>query len=291
MRKLIQGALALTAGVALAAALVAAFGGTAQADPIEDCKVPVTVHLANRPDNGSHGLWAKDTIDRTLTVCATDEDAPAGKRWYRAAIIDKGTFVTVAGKSPVAGVDLPAGIEGTVNGGFRAHFKADATWTDWEPDNLSTATPTGEWVKAAFPSAEGTLVGSYVWTYKSPCETYKDSNGVYTGDITKVCVAESPSPSPSTSSPTPSPSATTSAPADPSPTTSPSDPPATTSAPSDPPTSTTPAPVPAGNELPLTGSSGVPTLVLWGLGAVVLGSLLGLFASIRSRRDSTTFTA
>lgn len=160
----------------------------ATGEPTDECKAPVVEQLTNRPDTGTDGsVWAKDTLTRTMKVCKTDEAASEGLAWYRATVTDTGTFVTVEGKSPVASLPLVAGIEGTVKGGFRAHFTARADWADWEPDNLTNTTKTGDWVKTAFPSAEGQLVASYTWAYASTCETYKDNNGVYSGDITKVC--------------------------------------------------------------------------------------------------------
>lgn len=256
MRKLIQGALALTAGMALAAALVAAFGGSAQAAPTNDCKTAVE-QLTNRPDTGTGGhVWALNTMKRTLRVCASDEVAPEGKRWYYATVTDTGTFVTNAGKTPRGVAGLPAGVTGTIEGGFEAHFTADANWVGWEPDELSNTTSTSGWVKTAFPSAEGTLIGSYVWTYKSPCETYKDNNDVYQGDITKACL---PSPSPST--PTAKPTKPT-----PKPTLSPSQ-------------------SPVGAQLPVTGDRGVPTIALYGFAAVGGGVALLIGLRLFRRRE------
>lgn len=158
----------------------------ASAEPTTRCK-SVSVGLTDRLDNGSHGTWAKDTMTRTLTVCLDNEaGAPEGKAYYVATVVDKGTFTTVEGKSPKAGVPLAQGIAGTVNGGFRVpKFTAPKVLELSAPD---PATTSGEWVSTAVKGAEGATIGSYRWAYATACETYVDDNDVYTGDITVHCV-------------------------------------------------------------------------------------------------------
>lgn len=163
----------------------------ASAEVTADCK-SVSFNLVDRADTGTGGhVWAKDTMTRTLKVCATDETdgLESGQWWYSATVTDNGTFVTQAGKTPRGEEGLAAGITGTVKGGFRAHFTADRAFGGWTETELAQGTSSGSWVKTVLPSAEGTLVGQYRWSYKTACESYLDDNGTYTGDITSQCVS------------------------------------------------------------------------------------------------------
>lgn len=182
---------AIAVGVALGAATVAAIQAAAQAAHTSTCK-SVSVNLVDRNDNGSHGIWAKDTMVRTVKVCLGDE--AGDKPTYYATVTDAGTFVTVDGKSPHNGVDLAAGIKGTVNGGFEvAKFTTDAEFKLVAPA-ASTSSP--DWVAAAFSGSNATI-STYKWVYKTTCESYTDNNGDYTGDITKKCVVPTtPAPQP-----------------------------------------------------------------------------------------------
>lgn len=174
-----------TLGLAVGTTLV---GAPAQAAPTATCK-SVSVNLTDRADNGSHGVWAKDTMTRTVKVCRGDEVAVDGKSTYYGTVTDKGTFVTVAGKSPKAGLDLVAGIKGTVNGGFEvAKFTTNAEFKLTKPA-ASTSSP--DWVAVAFPGSNATI-STYKWVYKTDCESYTDDNGTYTGDITKKCATPPP---------------------------------------------------------------------------------------------------
>ena len=267
MRVVLAGA---TLGLAAAAVINI---NKAQAEPTTNCK-SVSVDLVDRNDNGSHGLWAKDTMTRTVKVCRGDEALVEGKATYYATVTDKGTFVTVEGKSPRAGVDLAAGIEGTVNGGFTIK---KFTALPWEKGfKLTAPTPTTsspDWVAVAFPGSNAEI-NTYKWVYKTTCEKYTDDNGNYDGDITKECpVTESPSPSPSVSV---SPSASASASATPSRSVS-------TSAAAPVPSRSTSA---AGASLPVTGA---PAKLGLAVGAALV--LVGGAAIALGRRRRTKFEA
>ena len=170
-------------------------GQASAATVTDDCK-SVAVKLTDRDDTGSGGgVWAKDTMDRTLTVCRDGEaGAPEGKSWYRATVTDTGTFKTVEGKSPREGKPLAAGITGTINGGFRAKFTAPTWDADFKLTAPDAKTSSLQWIPTAFPGAEGNFMTIYRWAYKTACESYVDNNGTYTGDITKACAEPKPEP-------------------------------------------------------------------------------------------------
>lgn len=177
-----------TLGLAIGTTLI---GAPAQAEVTHDCRL-VSVNLTDRADNGSHGVWARDTMTRTVKVCRGNEALVEGKSTYYATVTDKGTFVTVDGKSPKAGLDLVAGIKGTVNGGFSVTKFTAPTWVSGfalTAPAASTSSP--DWVAVAFPGSNATI-STYKWVYKTDCESYTDNNGTYTGDITKKCATPPP---------------------------------------------------------------------------------------------------
>lgn len=179
---------ALCAVGAFALTLIVLFlPAPASAEPTTRCK-SVAVTLTGRDDTGTGGhVWAKDTMTRTLTVCLDNEVHPTrGKAYYVATVVDKGTFVTQSGKTPRGEAGLPAGVTGTVNGGFRVpKFTGPVALELTAPP---ARTSTGQWVAEAVKDAEDVGFGVYRWSYKNACESYVDNNGKYTGDITSRCV-------------------------------------------------------------------------------------------------------
>jgi LPXTG-motif cell wall-anchored protein len=221
----------------LAASTVALTAGPAQAvEPKPEHKT-VTTKVTDRPDGGNHGVWATDSITRKVvltggpgyvlpdaaakvaqarsaqpdvTICTLVEKF--GLSWnYTAKVTDKGTFVTVDGKSPNAGKDLKAGTKGTVEGSFTATFTAPAHWCTFDPKALQGKTvkgdqapKTSEWVKSLFTAGfDGNSINDdWSWTYTTCAEKWWDaadpaSNDGETdaaGDITgMVCVEPTPS--------------------------------------------------------------------------------------------------
>lgn len=181
--------------VAIFSVVAGGWSAPASATPTADCR-EVSVNLVDRRDNGSDGnQWAKDTMTRTLKVCVeaaapADAKAAEARVLYRATVVDNGTFVTVAGTSPRAGVPLAKGITGTIKGGFRVAVFTAPMWTaDYKLTAPGQTTPSGEWLKTAMPTAEAEpAMTVYNWSYKTDCESYVDNNGAYAGDITSKCV-------------------------------------------------------------------------------------------------------
>lgn len=180
MKKAI-GALALFLLVALGLSTPAHAATTAQ-----DCRV-ARVDLTDRADTGNNGsVWAKDTMTRTVRVCV--EEVTEGQAKYHATVTDRGTFNTVPGKSPNKSLTMPGGIEGTVTGSFESRFTGPL-WSDvFKLETPGQDTSSGTWVQTAMRWPSAIPIEVYRWTYTTACETYRDNNGVPTGDITSRCV-------------------------------------------------------------------------------------------------------
>lgn len=209
----------------------------------------VSTHLVNRPDSGNHGDWATDSITRKVVIC--EGSAAEGVSHYHATVTDSGTFVTIAGHSPQAGVAIAAGTHGTVSGGFTADFTAASGFKNYQ-GNLNGITYTGSapvstsvWVQKVWggEDAHGSFINDdWSWKYTTCSETWTDAANNQDGslpadgDITgKKCPSQSPTPSPVKSSASPMPSTSASA------TTSPA------------PVPTAPAPVTVQNNTVVTG--------------------------------------
>lgn len=84
--------------------------------------VNVTYKIVNDYDSGFGGnAWANDTLNRSLKIY----DQGSGS--YCAVVRDAGQFVTFAGMSPLdTSVTIPAGITGTIQGGYIGTFTATA---------------------------------------------------------------------------------------------------------------------------------------------------------------------
>jgi hypothetical protein len=199
--------------------------------PKPEHKTVVTT-VTDRADGGNHGVWATDTITRTVEVTGgpvyvvpapqalkadgtqqelCDSVAALGLRWnYTAKVTDKGAFVTVDGKSPNAGKGLKAGTKGTVEGSFTATFTAPAHWCSFDAKTLQgktvkgdNAPKTSEWVKSLFTAEfDGNSINDdWTWTYTTCTEKWWDASDAKSndgetdaaGDITgKACEAPKP---------------------------------------------------------------------------------------------------
>jgi LPXTG-motif cell wall-anchored protein len=175
-------------------AVIAAFGllmlGTisAQADEHTDCQT-VTTTLVDRPDSAvGGGTWALDAMIRTTVVCQTDQGV------YSARVDDDGTFVTLALDHTPAGAAqaLPAGVEGTVVGGFDTiTFQAAADWETFDASVLDGVTvigadhPSGTWVSELFSDVDAsTLDGdAWSWTYTTCSESWTNQAAALGGNL------------------------------------------------------------------------------------------------------------
>lgn len=156
--------------------------------------------LTNRPDSGTHGTWATDTLTRNISITrqhATNSSncgPTATTCWfYTGSIADNGTFVTVAGaNSPEAGTAIAGVVNGTISGASKIEFYASS---DSPNPALVDATvngsahPTAQWAAMFFPA--GTKVTDsdlldWAWTYGAPatCEQWVNGKAGNTGDIT-----------------------------------------------------------------------------------------------------------
>jgi LPXTG-motif cell wall-anchored protein len=194
--------------LALAAVGTLALAVPAQAAPPKAEHRTVVTNITDRPENGNHGVWATDTLTRTVeltggpayvlremsakaadakvaetktqhpefTVCDLTEHL--GLRWeYTATVTDVGTFVTKVGAalSPNGGKPLTGGVTGDVKGSFTATFTAPAHWCTYTAKALNGKTVTGdkapktsEWMKALFTSGFDGSAINNDWTW-----TYK----------------------------------------------------------------------------------------------------------------------
>lgn len=172
--------------------LVLGFSTAAQAAEEQDCKT-VTTTLVDRPDSAvGGGTWALDAMTRTAVICQTEPGT------YTARVDDDGTFVTLALDHTPAGVSqaLPAGLEGTVIGGFdTVAFQAAADWETFDATVLDGVTvtgadhPSGTWVSELFTDVDSaTLDGdAWSWVYTTCSESWTNQAaalGGNSGDIT-----------------------------------------------------------------------------------------------------------
>lgn len=158
--------------------------------------------LTNRPDSGTHGTWATDTLTRNISITrqhATNSSncgPTATTCWfYTGSIADNGTGVTVAGaNSPEAGTAIAGVVNVTISGASKIEFYASS---DAPNPALVDATvngsahPTAQWAAMFFPA--GTKVTDsdlldWAWTYSAPatCEQWVNAKAGNTGDITGI---------------------------------------------------------------------------------------------------------
>lgn len=278
MRKIIT----VLAGVALAALLT----GTAQAAPGD--RIWVAKSGAVIVDHNTVLLNKVNTSVEAADLGIT-LDAPA-----------EASFTYALGGTALCGGGSP-----------RVFFKVGGTYVnsfDSNPDQCG-----GEDGKVTFTLPAGVITEAGVVYDFGPAGTVTVHDLAIAGKVLdfRAVVPPLPTPTPTatnsptaapTGTPTPTPTATgtptpdqptsgpTNAPTSAAPTTQA---PPTTGAPTVLPTTGAPVDpeppagglVPAGNELPVTGDSGVPSVALWGLGIVLAGAALGLLASVRLRRN------
>jgi hypothetical protein len=196
------GALILAGAAALAGAM------PAQASAPQPEHKTVVTTVTDRADSGNHGVWAVDTIVRTVELTGgpayvvpapqalkanstqqelCDSVAALGLRWnYTAKVTDEGTFLTKGGStlSPNDGKPLMGGVSGTVKGSFTASFTAPAHWCTYDAKALNgktvkgESTPkTSEWVKSVFADGfDGSAINNdWTWTYKTCAESWWDA--------------------------------------------------------------------------------------------------------------------
>jgi hypothetical protein len=152
--------------------------------------VPTTAHavthITDRPDNGHGGIWAYDTMDRTLDVTLVSPQpasVPVGSLEYNVTIADKGSFSSIVGaltpNQAVAGVKIAHGVKGSISGTYSLTAVAPAADTltgvvpATENDNFVSNgagfVSTGDWAKQAFATPVGVTVtgGAYEWDYQT----------------------------------------------------------------------------------------------------------------------------
>lgn len=170
--------LALAAAAAFAITTVGVAVSASPASAAATCTT-ITTTLPDRVDGGNNGDWAHDQMTRKVVIC----EAAGG---YHATVTDSGSFTTVAGSSPQAGVPLAAGVTGSVTGSFTADFTAtglDLSALTGPP----TSTGTSVWVQTIVGGAwtgGNSINNDWTWTYKADCETWTDAADNQDGELT-----------------------------------------------------------------------------------------------------------
>lgn len=191
MRRLVAAAM-LVASVGLGVAVSAS-----PASAAATCTT-ITTNLPSRVDSGNHGDWAHDQLTRKVVIC----EAAVG---YHATVTDDGTFTTVAGSSPQAGVPLVAGVTGTVHGSFTADFTAPGLVLG-ALTGPPVGTGTSVWVQTIVGGAwtgGSSINDDWAWTYDTCSQSWRDAADNQDGelpadgDITgKACPPAPPAPAP-----------------------------------------------------------------------------------------------
>ncbi len=136
------------------------------------------------------GNWATDTFVETANVYVSNDPAYA---FCAVGTINagSGTFTTIGPKSPQAGVNLSAGITGTINGGETWLFPSGtATTTDASTLTAAPVNTTGDsqfsnWQNEVFGATTG--ANSFTFTYVTDADsniTWLNDGAGNTGDIT-----------------------------------------------------------------------------------------------------------
>lgn len=162
--------------VLLASAVsVSAYGGpqTSAAACGGKLVINVTHKVVNDADSGFGGAWAFDAYNRSIQV---REVAPG---MYCATVDYQGRFLTVAGVSPSGDSTVAAGINGTMNGGYRSTVfsgtlnpspayatKGNIGTFDYACD-LAFNCNYFSWVGTYFSSTSGFDLAWWGWTYKA----------------------------------------------------------------------------------------------------------------------------
>jgi hypothetical protein len=135
----------------------------------------VDVHytLLNDYDSGFGGnAWANDTIDRHLRVYRL------GDGTFCANVQDHGTFVTFAGTSPSGASTVPAGVKGSIEGGYNTTFfngtfaptyptHGDLGTFDLECDMAFNCNGTHPSYLSYFGSTSGAGLDQWGWIYRA----------------------------------------------------------------------------------------------------------------------------
>lgn len=152
--------------------------------------------LTGRPDSGSHGTWATDTIGREAHL--NDQGAALSSHcnglpnchFYTGTITDMGTFTTIDGApSPEAGTPITGSVTGQIVGAeqveFFANTLADSSRVPATMDGTGVAT--SDWFRQFFPSGaffSGENEITWGWTYATACESWTNAKSGDSGDIT-----------------------------------------------------------------------------------------------------------
>jgi len=171
---------------------------------------PVTANavtaVSDQNDVGNHGVWAVDTLTRSMTVTkhgsvgvsncgGTATNGITSCYYYTATLTDEGTFQTVLnGRSPEAGVPIPGLLDGTISGSSNFEFYATSAMPNASDvpatDDAGTDDypSTQNWPEVFFPG--GTAFAGMneinpTYTYGAPgtCEQWVNSYNNDYGDL------------------------------------------------------------------------------------------------------------
>lgn len=196
MRRISIAFLVLAGVLALAAAALADPGGKGKGKKNGQNRFSAVITV---PDHGTcQNVWATDTSNRTWSVKKNNDGT------FRVTRKDKGTFVTMAGKSPGScdttgkhGTLVTAGIKGK----FRGYLTGTVSGGTFNPNATCAAACIGDttaFIAAFFPGgtftcSQGFAGCKFNFEYASPDKTLKfhhwqdkGTNGVseqFTGDI------------------------------------------------------------------------------------------------------------
>jgi hypothetical protein len=197
MKRLLTTTVLILAALALAAAGLADPGGKGNGkNKGHNSRYSATITVT---DHGSCGNpWATDTSKRTWSI------KPNGNGTFRVTRKDKGTFVTLAGKSPGA-CDTTGKhgqlVKAEVHGKFRGYLSGTVSGGTFNPNATCNAACIGDttaFIAAFFPGSTFTCSQGYAgckfnFEYSSPDKSLafhhwqdKGTNGVteqFTGDI------------------------------------------------------------------------------------------------------------
>jgi hypothetical protein len=137
--------------------------------------------LSQRDDSGGNGNWAKDYVNRELTIHLTGGNATTGYT-YTAYVRDSGTFRTDAGAftpnqgAPYTGEKITHQVSGPMSGHAAYSFTANKLPVTRHgrlelPSRIvGDGGSTSTWYELAFPSGAtfgGTGIGAWSWTYNA----------------------------------------------------------------------------------------------------------------------------
>jgi hypothetical protein len=182
----------ILAAAAVPAALAATLlGTTAASASTAPAAYTATSHLTSRPDSGGNGTWGYDWTNRQLkiTLAGTTGTGASTVYYYKASILDSGTFATVNGAytpnqaSPDTGKTINASVNGTMWGWATYSFTATSlpNMTLVPQAVNGSADSTSTWYQMAFPAGTtfgGAGIGTWGWYYHGPWIVTYNANGV-----------------------------------------------------------------------------------------------------------------